>query len=43
MINDTSGLWDPDMVGVIADSDATLVLTHSLQPPRVAASESAVR
>ncbi len=34
VINDTSGLWDPDMVGVIADSDATLVLTHSLQPPR---------
>ncbi|MEP6842676.1 MAG: dihydropteroate synthase [Pseudolysinimonas sp.] len=34
VINDTSGLWDPDMVGVIAESDATLVLTHSLQPPR---------
>ena len=34
VINDTSGLWDPDMVGVLADSDATLVLTHSLQPPR---------
>jgi dihydropteroate synthase len=34
VINDTSGLWDPEMVGVIADSDATLVLTHSLQPPR---------
>ena len=36
VINDTSGLWDPGMVGVIADSDATLVLTHSLQPPRSA-------
>lgn len=34
VINDTSGLWDADMVGVIAQSDATLVLTHSLQPPR---------
>jgi dihydropteroate synthase len=34
VINDTSGLWDPDMVGVLADSNATLVLTHSLQPPR---------
>lgn len=36
VINDTSGLWDPGMVGAIADSDATLVLTHSLQPPRSA-------
>jgi len=34
VINDTSGLWDPDMVGAIAETDATLVLTHSLQPPR---------
>jgi dihydropteroate synthase len=34
VINDTSGLWDPDMAGVVADSDATLVLTHSLNPPR---------
>jgi dihydropteroate synthase len=34
VINDTSGLWDPAMVGVIADSDATLVLTHSVGPPR---------
>ncbi|HEY4152496.1 MAG TPA: dihydropteroate synthase, partial [Pseudolysinimonas sp.] len=34
VINDTSGLWDPDMVSVLADSTATLVLTHSLQPPR---------
>jgi dihydropteroate synthase len=36
VINDTSGLWDADMVGVIAESNATLVLTHSLQPPRSA-------
>ena len=34
VINDTSGLYDPDMAAVLADSDATLVLTHSLQPPR---------
>lgn len=34
VINDTSGLWDPQMASVVADSNATLVLTHSLQPPR---------
>ena len=34
VINDTSGLWDADMAGVVADSDATLVLTHSIGPPR---------
>lgn len=34
VINDTSGLWDPDMARVVADSEATLVLTHSLNPPR---------
>ncbi|MCU1410123.1 MAG: folP [Rhodoglobus sp.] len=34
VINDTSGLWDEDMAGVIAESDATLVLTHSIGPPR---------
>ena len=34
VINDTSGLFDPRMAGVVARSDATLVLTHSLQPPR---------
>ena len=34
VINDTSGLWDPDMTSVVVASDATLVLTHSLQPPR---------
>jgi dihydropteroate synthase len=34
VVNDTSGLWDPDMASVVAASDATLVLTHSLAPPR---------
>ena len=34
VINDTSGLFDPGMAGVVAASDATLVLTHSLAPPR---------
>jgi dihydropteroate synthase len=34
VINDTSGLYDPDMANTVAQSDATLVLTHSLHPPR---------
>ncbi|WP_184240189.1 dihydropteroate synthase [Conyzicola lurida] len=34
VINDTSGLFDTDMAAVVAQSDATLVLTHSLAPPR---------
>lgn len=34
VINDTSGLYDPAMADTVARSDATLVLTHSLQPPR---------
>ncbi len=34
VINDTSGLWDGEMAGLIAESDATLVLTHSIDPPR---------
>ena len=34
VINDTSGLWDDQMAGVVAATDATLVLTHSLAPPR---------
>lgn len=34
VINDTSGLFDPNMASVVADSAATLVLTHSLWPPR---------
>ncbi len=35
VINDTSGLGDPDMAGVIAASDAHVVITHSVGPPRV--------
>lgn len=34
VINDTSGLWDPEMAAAVAQSDATLVLTHSIGPPR---------
>lgn len=34
VINDTTGLSDPDLARVVADSDATLVLTHSLASPR---------
>lgn len=34
VINDTSGLSDPQMAGVIAQGDATLVITHSVGPPR---------
>jgi dihydropteroate synthase len=34
IINDTSGLFDPEMAGVVAASSANLVLTHSLWPPR---------
>jgi dihydropteroate synthase len=34
IVNDTSGLFDPDMAGVVAASSANLVLTHSLWPPR---------
>ena len=34
VINDTSGLWDPQMVDAIAQGGATLVLTHSIGPPR---------
>lgn len=34
VINDTSGLYDPDMASTVAQSEATLVLTHSLEPPR---------
>lgn len=36
VINDTSGLFDERMPRVVAESDATLVLTHSLTPPRSA-------
>lgn len=34
VINDTSGLGDPGMAAVIADSDASIVLTHSVGPWR---------
>ena len=35
VVNDTSGLHDPDLAGVIASTGATLVVTHSLaNPPR---------
>ena len=34
VVNDTSGLWDPQMAAVVAASEATLVLTHSLGEPR---------
>jgi dihydropteroate synthase len=34
VVNDTSGLIDPDMAAVLSDSAAMLVLTHSLAPAR---------
>ena len=34
VINDTSGLGDVAMAGVVAASDASLVITHSVGPPR---------
>lgn len=34
VINDTSGLGDPRMAGVVAASDAHVVITHSVGPPR---------
>lgn len=34
VINDTSGLYDPGMASAVAATDATLVLTHSISPPR---------
>ncbi|GAB3572818.1 dihydropteroate synthase [Leifsonia lichenia] len=34
VVNDTTGLSDPDLVSVVADSDASLVITHSLAAPR---------
>lgn len=36
VINDTTGLHHPDLLPVVSDSDATLVLTHSLAAPRTA-------
>jgi dihydropteroate synthase len=40
VVNDTSGLRDPAMAAVVAGSDAMLVLTHSLAPPRSAPSRA---
>ncbi|MEI5584443.1 MULTISPECIES: dihydropteroate synthase [unclassified Agromyces] len=34
VINDTTGIHDPRMADVVAASDATLVVTHSLAAPR---------
>lgn len=34
VINDTSGMSDPELPEVVAASDATLVITHSLAAPR---------
>jgi len=34
IVNDTSGLYDPQMASVVAATSANLVLTHSLWPPR---------
>lgn len=36
VINDTSGLHDRAMAQVVANSDAALIITHSLAPPRTA-------
>lgn len=35
VVNDTSGLGDPDMASVVAGSDSHVVITHSVGPPRV--------
>lgn len=34
VVNDTTGLSDPRMAGVVASAGATLVITHSLAAPR---------
>ncbi|OII14774.1 dihydropteroate synthase [Curtobacterium sp. MCBA15_008] len=34
VVNDTTGLSDPRMAAVVAESDATIVITHSLAEPR---------
>jgi dihydropteroate synthase len=36
VINNTTGLRDPDLAAVIADSDAHVIITHSLAAPRAA-------
>lgn len=33
VINDTSGLYDPELADVVAGSTASLVITHSVAPP----------
>lgn len=33
VVNDTSGLRDPEIAAVVAESEATLVITHSAAPP----------
>ncbi|MFJ3384905.1 MULTISPECIES: dihydropteroate synthase [unclassified Curtobacterium] len=39
VVNDTTGLSDPRMASVVADSEATIVITHSLAAPRTALPE----
>lgn len=34
VINDTTGLRDPEMIRVVADSSASVIITHSLAAPR---------
>jgi dihydropteroate synthase len=34
VVNDTTGMHHPELLPVVADSDATLVVTHSLAAPR---------
>jgi dihydropteroate synthase len=34
IINDTTGLHDPELGRIVADSDAAIVITHSLAEPR---------
>ncbi|MET0692929.1 MAG: dihydropteroate synthase [Propionibacteriaceae bacterium] len=34
VVNDTSGLRDPEIAALVAESDATLVITHSRAQPR---------
>jgi dihydropteroate synthase len=36
VINDTSGLRDPTMAKVVADSTASLIITHNIHAPRTA-------
>jgi len=43
VINDTTGLSDPAMAGVVADSEATLVITHSRAAPRTVHHTSGLR